>query len=140
MQNQGENFFKNIRRLSSVITKFGRKPSDKCPIQALCKLFIKTNNPQALKLANQDGDKINELKRISGSANVVHKSMLERPIAPPNWIKEKTGLSHATVNTCLREFEKIGIVKEMTGQKRNRLYSYSQYIDIMNKGTELSMS
>jgi Fe2+ or Zn2+ uptake regulation protein len=48
-----------------------------------------------------------------------------------------TQLSPATVNACLRELEKLGIVKEITGQKRNRLYSYVEYIQIMNEGTEL---
>ncbi len=58
-------------------------------------------------------------------------------MASPNWIQEKTRLSPATVNACLRELEQLGIVKEVTGQKRNRLYSYMEYIRIMNEGTEL---
>jgi hypothetical protein len=28
-------------------------------------------------------------------------------------------------------------VKELTGKKRNRLFSYAGYIEIMNRGTEL---
>lgn len=88
---------------------------------------------QLMKLAASDGQRINELKRISGSAHLIHKALLERPMASPNWIQD----SPATVNACLRELEKLGIVKEVTGQKRNRLYSYLQYINIMNQGTEL---
>lgn len=90
-----------------------------------------------MKLSAEDGRRINGLKRISGSAHLVHKSMLERPMASPNWVQEKTQLSPATVNACLRELERIGMVKEVTGQKRNRLYSYVEYIRIMNEGTEL---
>jgi Fic family protein len=92
---------------------------------------------QLMKLSAEDGQRINGLKRISGSAHLIHKAMLERPMASPNWIQEKTQLSPATVNACLRELEKLGIVKEVTGQKRNRLYSYVEYIRIMNAGTEL---
>ena len=92
---------------------------------------------QLMKLASEDGNRINQLKRISGSANLVHKAMLERPMASPNWIRQKTRLSQATVNACLRELAELNIVKEVTGQKRNRLYSYNQYISIMNQGTEL---
>jgi len=29
-------------------------------------------------------------------------------------------------------------VRELTGQRRNRLFSYTQYIEIMNQGTEVS--
>lgn len=90
-----------------------------------------------MKLSAEDGRRINGLKRISGSAHLVHKAMLERPMGSPNWIREKTQLSPATVNACLRELEQLGIIKEITGQKRNRLYSYVAYIRIMNEGTEL---
>ena len=92
---------------------------------------------QLMKLTETDIQKIGQLKRSSGSAYTIHKAMLERPIASPNWIQEKTPLSAATVNSCLRELETLGILKEITGRKRGRLYSYSRYIDIMNQGTEL---
>ncbi|MCG8549481.1 MAG: Fic family protein [Desulfobacterales bacterium] len=92
---------------------------------------------QLMKLSSEDGQSINGLKRVSGSAHLIHKAILESPIASPNWIQEKTQLSAATVNACLRELEKLGIVKEVTGRKRNRLYSYVEYIRIMNEGTEL---
>ena len=92
---------------------------------------------QLMKLSAEDGVRINGLKRISGSAHLVHKAMLERPMASPNWVQEKTQLAPATVNACLRELEHLGIVKEISGQKRNRLYSYSEYIRIMSEGTEL---
>lgn len=92
---------------------------------------------QLMRLASDDGNRINQLKRISGSANMVQKAMLERPMASPNWVRQKTQLSQATVNACLRELAGLGIVKEVTGQKRNRLYSYTQYISIMNQGTGL---
>jgi Fic family protein len=92
---------------------------------------------QLMKLSAEDGLRINGLKRISGSAHLVHKAMLERPMASPNWVQEKTQLAPATVNACLRELEQLDIVKEITGQKRNRLYSYAEYIRIMSEGTEL---
>ncbi|THB77249.1 MAG: Fic family protein, partial [Desulfobacteraceae bacterium] len=92
---------------------------------------------QLMTLSADDGLRINGLKRMSGSAHIVHKAMLERPMASPNWVQEKTQLSPATVNACLRELEQLGIVKEITGRKRNRLYSYEAYIRIMSEGTEL---
>ena len=33
--------------------------------------------------------------------------------------------------------EQLGIVKELTARKRNRLFSYAGYIEIMSRGTEL---
>ena len=92
---------------------------------------------QLMKLSAEDGQRINGLKRASGSAHLIHKAMLERPMASPNWIREQTRLSPATVNACLRELEQLGVVKEVTGRKRDRFYSYVKYIRIMNEGTEL---
>jgi hypothetical protein len=33
--------------------------------------------------------------------------------------------------------EQLGIVKKLTAKKRNRLFSYAGYIEIMSRGTEL---
>jgi hypothetical protein len=32
--------------------------------------------------------------------------------------------------------EKLGLVKEITGRKRDRLFSYANYLDIISEGTE----
>jgi len=90
-----------------------------------------------MELASEDREKINKLGRVSGSAHQVHRALLERPIASPNWLKEKTQLSPATVSSCLVHLKRAGIVKELTGRKRNRLYGYSRYTEVMNQGTDL---
>ncbi|MBW2168402.1 MAG: Fic family protein, partial [Deltaproteobacteria bacterium] len=43
----------------------------------------------------------------------------------------------ATVNNCLDHLEHLGIVRELTGAKRNRIFSYTGYVEIMNQGTDL---
>jgi len=50
---------------------------------------------------------------------------------------EKTGITLATVNKALGHLEQLGIVNELTAQKRNRLFSYVGYIEIMSRGTKL---
>lgn len=90
-----------------------------------------------MRLASDNIEKINKLGRVSGSVNQVHRALLERPISSPNRLHEKTRLSHATVRTSLKKLESIGIIQELTGKKRNQLYAYSKYIDIINRGTEL---
>lgn len=92
---------------------------------------------QLLALAEDDRKRVQALGRVSSSVQVVHHAMMERPIASPVWLKEKTGLSLTTVGTSLNKLEELGIVKELTGQKRNRLYGYAQYIAILNLGTEV---
>jgi len=88
-------------------------------------------------LSNRDRDKISGLGRPAASTLQVHRALMEHPIATSGWLVEKTGITPATVNKALSHLEKIGIVKELTAQKRNRLFSYAGYIEIMNRGTEL---
>jgi Fic family protein len=50
---------------------------------------------------------------------------------------EKTGITPATVNKSLEHLERLGIVRELTSRKRNRIFSYAGYLEIVNRGTEL---
>ncbi|MFV0436522.1 MAG: Fic family protein [Desulfopila sp.] len=92
---------------------------------------------QLLDLSNQDRDKISGLGRAASSTLQVHRALMEHPIATSGSLVEKTGITPATVNKALGHLEQLGIVKELTAQKRNRLFSYAGYIEIMSRGTEL---
>jgi Fic family protein len=92
---------------------------------------------QLLDLSNQDRDKISGLGRAAASTLQVHRALMEHPIATSGSLVEKTGITPATVNKALGHLEQLGIVKELTTQKRNRLFSYAGYIEIMSRGTEL---
>ncbi len=92
---------------------------------------------QLLDLSNQDRDKISGLGRAAASTLQVHRALMEHPIATSGSLVEKTGITPATVNKALGHLEQLGIVKELTAQKRNRLFSYAGYIEIMSRGTEL---
>ena len=89
-----------------------------------------------MTLVKEDREHIHKLGRLSGSVLRVHRALSDRPIASAKWLSEKTRLSAATVNTCLEHLEKLGIAKELTGRKRNRVFTYNQYIEIMKQGTE----
>jgi len=92
---------------------------------------------QLLDLLNADRMSVSSIGRAATTTLKVHHALLEHPIATSGSIVEKTGLAPATVNKALGHLERLGIVRELTTQKRNRLFSYFGYIDIVNKGTEL---
>ena len=92
---------------------------------------------QLFGLSAQDQEKINTLGRAAKSTLKVHRALMEQPIATSGWLVEKTGITPATVNKALGHLQQLGIVRELTAQKRNRLFSYNRYIEIMNLGTEL---
>lgn len=89
------------------------------------------------RLANEDRGKIHTLGRAAGSALLLHKELLRRPVNSPRKLEAATGLSHVTINKTLEHLATIGIVEEVTGHKRNRVFSYARYVDILNQGTEL---
>ena len=92
---------------------------------------------QLLDLSNRDRDKISGLGRAAPSTLQIHRALMEHPIATSSSLVEKTGITPATVNKSLGHLEQLGIVKELTARKRNRLFSYADYIEIMSRGTEL---
>ncbi len=92
---------------------------------------------QILDQSTQDREKISGLGRAAVSALHVHKALMEHPIATSDWIGKKTGITPATVNKSLEHLEHLGIVREITAMKRNRVFSHYKYIEIMSQGTEL---
>ena len=74
------------------------------------------------------------LGRLSGSARHVLDALFARPISHIGALTAATGLTAATVGKVLDAMEgTLGMVRELTGQKRNRMYAYRAYIDILNK-------
>ena len=92
---------------------------------------------ELMKLAEEDRKTIQTIGRAAGSALRVHQALLQRPIISIPKICEFTDLWATSATTAIKHLEKIGIVKEVTGSKRNRLYRYIKYIDLLNEGTDV---
>ncbi len=91
---------------------------------------------QLLELSNRDRGRISGLGRGAESSQQIHRALMEHPIASSGLLVEKTGLTPPTVNKALARLEQLGVVEEMTGRKRNRLFSYPGYLEIMERGME----
>ena len=89
---------------------------------------------RVLALFKDDCARLARLGRAAESTEKVHRAMMERPIATAGWLVENTKLTPATVNKSLEHLRLLGIVQETSGQKRNRLFSYVRYIEILNEG------
>jgi Fic family protein len=74
---------------------------------------------------------------ILGKRAVVAKELLDilysKPVVDYKFVQQKLGLTHPTVNKLLMDFQKIGILEEITGQERNRLFAFSDYIALFKK-------
>ncbi len=90
---------------------------------------------QIVDLFKTDRDRITANSERAGSSLRVHEWLQSSPFATSNNLVEQIGLSAPTVNAALADLERLGIVSEITGKRRNRVFSYSAYLDILSEGT-----
>lgn len=74
--------------------------------------------------------------RRASTALRVFRVFCERPLASLNQICEKTGLSFPPVSNAVNEMVAAGILREVTGQRRNRVFAYDRYLTVLSEGTE----
>ncbi len=88
-------------------------------------------------IGDRDRAKICDLGRRAGSALRIHQALQERPIANVSFLSQRTKLSVPSVIGALTALQAAGLVREVTGQKRYRVYAYDEYLELLKKGTEL---
>lgn len=87
-------------------------------------------------LFKEDRERITAASDRAGSALRVHDLLQQNPFVTANLLVERTGLTAPTVNATLAELERLGIVEEVTGRRRGRVFGYRQYLAILNEGTD----
>ena len=85
----------------------------------------------------EDAEKIQQEGRAAGSALRAHQVLKERPITTLHEVAERSGLSFPAASAGMQVLERLGVARELTGKKRNRLFGYDSYVAILNEGTEL---
>ena len=84
-------------------------------------------------LFRDDSLRIRNFARFKSSALLVQQALQKRPISTLRSIATETGLSIPAVTNGMFALEQIGIAREITNRKRSRIYSYDQYISILNE-------
>jgi DNA-binding transcriptional regulator GbsR (MarR family) len=51
-------------------------------------------------------------------------------------VAEWSSLSAPTVSAVFQQMEDLGMVREITGNQRNRLYAYTAFINILSDGID----
>lgn len=94
-----------------------------------------TTAQRLAKLFKEDRERIEKLGRVAGSALRVHYALQQHPIQTINTATERSGLTVPTVTAVMKLLETAGIVRELTGKQRGRVFGYDRYITILNEGT-----
>ncbi|MGH9866951.1 MAG: hypothetical protein ACREAA_02135 [Candidatus Polarisedimenticolia bacterium] len=83
-----------------------------------------------------DRSKVEAAGRRAGSALRVHEALKSRPIQSMPSVCAATGLSFPAASSAMELLVSLGIARELTGKRRNRLFVYDRYLAILNEGTE----
>jgi Fic family protein len=89
-----------------------------------------------IALLDADRKKIEALGRPAASVLRVFHYAQTHPILSIAPTAEKTGLTFPTVASAIDHMQRLGILHEITGRQRHRLFAYRAYMDILNEGTE----
>jgi Fic family protein len=88
-----------------------------------------------IDLFDKDQIRIQKTGRQAGSLLRVHEALKQRPLCTVAETAKRAGLSFPTAASALESLVVSGIVRELTGKKRNRIFVYDKFLAVLNEGT-----
>lgn len=73
------------------------------------------------------------LGKKAQKAQLLLDQLFRRPIINASEVEELLSISPKTVNVLLKHFEEKQIIVEITGFKRNRIFAFKEYLEILKK-------
>jgi Fic family protein len=89
-----------------------------------------------LQLFRADAARLEGLGRSGPSVRLGYGALRQRPLTSINQLKQLSGLSFPTAGKAIEALVELGIAREITGGRRNRLFVYDAYLTILSEGTE----
>ena len=62
--------------------------------------------------------------------------MQASPIVTIQTVSRRLSVSFPTANSALQNLAGLGVVRETTGRQRGRVYAYSDYLALLDRGTD----
>jgi Fic family protein len=84
-------------------------------------------------LFQADRAQIEPKKRRASSALRVHEAIKTRPVTSMPEVCRITGLSFPAASSAMTMLVELGIARELTGKRRNRVFVYDRYMTILNR-------
>ena len=91
---------------------------------------------ELLKLFDEDKRRIEALGRPSATALRLHQLLQERPLTTTAQASARLGISRPTIAKAIGHLARLGILDEVTGARRGRIYVYRAYLSVLERGTE----
>jgi Fic family protein len=94
-----------------------------------------TTATKILEIFAEDRPKIEDLGRSAGNALRVHSLLQRKPVVSVAAVAKELGLTGPTIRNSIEHLLRIGLVREITGKQRDRLFVYSRYLDFLQQDT-----
>ncbi len=88
-------------------------------------------------LFRTDRERIAAAPESASSMLRLHEVLQTHPFLNARRAAARTGLSVPTVNTAIAGLEALGIVREITGKQRGRVFAYDAFLQILDEGTSV---
>jgi Fic family protein len=92
---------------------------------------------EIIKLKDDMTNKVYENSISSIHAIRLINLLFDRPLISSKDIADRLNISSVTANNLVTRFEEIGILNEITGKKRYKMYLFKEYVDIISRGTNI---
>ena len=76
-------------------------------------------------------------KRVTKGQTLL-RELYSQPVMSANDIATKLGITHQSASSLIRSFEEMGILREITGRKKDRLFVFSEYLSLFTSRTSQS--
>ena len=89
-----------------------------------------------LALLTRDRARIAALGARAGNVGLVFEQFAHRVLLGVTQVKPHLTLSTPTIRAAIATLSDMQIVNELTGQRRNRVFAYQTYLDILSEGAQ----
>ncbi len=85
-------------------------------------------------LFKTDRERIAAGAERAGTLLRLHELLQTHPFTTAANARDRTGLTLPTINAAIEGLRTMGLIDEITGKQRGRVYSYRAYLDILSEG------
>jgi len=89
-----------------------------------------------VELFESDVARIREIGRAAANALRVQDALRSRPLATVGDLAERARISYPTAARAVEALCRLGILREVTGRSRDRIFAHDAYLAILSEGTE----
>ena len=83
---------------------------------------------RVLQMRTEVEQQVMTLGKRSATAREALHMLYRKPVVTAGQLVGGLGISTPTANTLIREFERLGILRENTGRQKGRVYVFDRYL------------